>query len=156
MVSIQYTSNALGFGVTGPFPDFAGNPYGRFPAKSTEGPRGSGMPQIFFIYLEKIIGALPRTRRGLRDQTVICRRIYGGKSSDMQRFARETSALAGGRIFDRNHQNNRETLSVGQLGPVRAKKKASERSKSTFVHTRTANMPRGLRPPFYIISDFFI
>ena len=52
---------------------------------STEVPRGSGMPQIFFIYLEKIIGTLPRTRRGLRDQTVICRRIYGGKSSVIQR-----------------------------------------------------------------------
>ena len=55
---------------------------------STEGLRGSGMPQIFFIYLEKIIGALPRTRRGLRDQTVICRRIYGGKSSVIQRRVR--------------------------------------------------------------------
>ena len=44
-------------GVTGPFPDFAGNPYGKFPANTTEVPRGSGTAQIFFIYLKKIVEA---------------------------------------------------------------------------------------------------
>ena len=58
--------------------------------------------------------------------------------------------------MDRNHQRCRETLSVAQLRPLRPKKKALERSESTFFRIRIATIPQRPSADFSIIGANFV